>query len=115
MTHRYSMASIKFALLGIILGTTMAANASLLDCTSNLGVELLSGGGCAPIESMINQTPDYVVTDSIPAAPINAELVTFHVDQAHRANTMPNSIPLLVLISALLAILLVRAKGFNTK
>jgi len=115
MLHCENRASVKLALVFITWMAAAVANASLLDCTSTLGVEPISGAGCAPAERAAKQAPTYGLQEAIPATPINAALAAFQIDQTRHTDPMSNSAPLLVLMGALLAVLLVRAKRFNTK
>ena len=115
MMHLYSRTSVKFALVFTTLMAAATANALLLDCTTSPGAELLPGAECTPADPVVNKTPGYVLEEAIPVTPINAALVAFQVDQARSSGPISNSVPLLVLIGALLSVLLVRAKRFNTK
>lgn len=116
MDHTYGVASIKLALIFIALTAAGAANASLLDCTKSLSMSLVTGAECAPVEAAADNGQSYVLKEAIiPAPPIKAGLAGFQVDQTRGASAVPESAPLVVLIGALLAVVLVRAKSCNTK
>jgi hypothetical protein len=115
MIHLDSSASIKLAFLFIALTVAAAANASLLDCTKSLGTELTSGAECIPVAPSVNEGKSYVLRESIPSQPIKTALVGFQLNQTRTTSAVPESAPLLVLVGALLAVLLVRAKSCNTK
>ena len=51
----------------------------------------------------------------ISAPATNTTATGFQVNQTRSASAVPESAPLLVMIGALLAVLLVRAKSYNTK
>jgi hypothetical protein len=113
MIHIHSAVSVKLVYIFIICVITPTANASLPECASRLGIELASE--CARVEPLLNDTQSFLVKEPIPVQPIKAVLADFQVDQNRAANAIPESAPLLLLIGALLAVALVRAKSCNTK
>jgi len=115
MLHFSGTNSIKLGLVFIMLVLAAAANASLLDCTKSLGAGLASGAECAPLAPLIDEGKSHVVQEAIPAQPIEAVLAGFQVNHPSTTSALPESAPLLVLIGALLAVVLVRAKSCNTK
>lgn len=115
MFHLYNITGVKLAFVFITLVAAAAANASLLDCTKFVGVELASGAECTPTGIMVHDDQSYVLKDAISAPPINTVRASFQVNQTRSASAIPESAPLLVLIGALLTVVLVRAKSCNTK
>lgn len=115
MLHLNGTISIKLAFIFIALVAAAAANASLLDCTKSLATELASGAECAPIAPLVDEGKSPVLQESIPAQPIQIALAGFQLNQTRTTSAVPESAPLLVLIGALLAVVLVRAKSCNTK
>jgi len=115
MDHSSGVASVKLALIFIALVVAATAKASLLDCTKPAGAALVAGAECAPVEIMTHDGQSYVLKEAIPTPPIEASRAGFQMDQTRSASAIPESAPLLVLIGALLAVVLVRAKSCNTK
>ncbi len=115
MIHLDSAASVKLALFLIALMATAATHASLLDCTTSPDTDLVADAQCAPVEPLVDDGQSYTLQEAIPAQPIKAVLAGFQVNQTRTTSALPESAPLLVLIGALLAVLLVRAKSCNTK
>jgi hypothetical protein len=115
MIHIYSTASVKSALFLIAVMATAATHASLLDCTTSPYVDVVADAPCTPIEPLVDESKTYILEEAIPAQPIKAVLAGFQVNQTRATSALPESAPLVVLIGALLAVLLVRAKSCNTK
>lgn len=115
MLHPNHRASVMLAFVIIILMAAATANASLLDCTTSVGAESLSGSGCTPAEGVLNAASDYAVKDALPVPPINSAPAAFQVDQTRTPSPLSNSVLMLVLMGTFLAVVLVRAKRFNTK
>lgn len=115
MVHLRNTVSVKLVFILIALMAATAANASLLDCTKSLATDLASGVECAPMAPLVNEGKSLVLQESIPAQPIQPELAGFQLNQVRTTSAVPESAPLLVLIGALLAVVLVRAKSCNTK
>jgi len=115
MLHSNGTISIKFALIFIALVAAAAANASLLDCPGSLDVNPIGDAQCSPIEPLADEGQISVLQEAIPTQPIQVALAGFQLNQARTTSAVPESAPLLVLIGALLAVLLVRAKSHNSK
>jgi hypothetical protein len=115
MLHHNGTISIKFALIFIALVAAAAANASLLDCPGSLDTNVDADAQCAPIEPLMDNGPPSILQEAIPTQPIQVALAGFQLNQARTTGAVPESAPLLVLIGALLAVLLVRAKSHNSK
>lgn len=115
MLHPNGTISIKFALIFIALVTAVAANASLLDCPGSLDAHSVADEQCTPIEPFADDGQTPVLQEAVPAQPIQVALVGFQLNQARTTSALLESAPLLVLIGALLAVLLVRAKSHNSK
>ena len=115
MKHLNQAVSINAALVFSMLIMAVAANASQLDCSKSLGLELASSADCifAEITAKEPQSPGLEKGISAPSA--NTAAAGFQVNQARTASAVPESAPLLVLIGAMLAVVLVRAKSYNTK
>ncbi|HCS63755.1 MAG TPA: hypothetical protein DIW64_06480 [Cellvibrio sp.] len=114
MVHLHNTVSVKLVFILIALMAATTANASLLDCNKFPGMESASGLECVPKEEEVD-TGHELVKDALPGTPINHALTSFQVDQTRSASAIPESAPLLVLVGALLAVVLVRAKSHNSK
>lgn len=114
MIHLHSTARAKLVIILITLAAATAANASLLDCTTFPEMKSGSGVECVPAEALVDigQEP---VQDTLPPAPINTALASFQVDQTRSTSAVPESAPLLILIGAVLGVVLIRAKSYNSK
>lgn len=115
MLHHNGTISIKFALIFIALVAAAAANASLLDCPGSLDANVGADAQCAPIEPLTDDGQSSVLQEAVPVQAIQVALVGFQLNPARTTSALPESAPLLVLIGALLAVLLVRAKSHNSK
>lgn len=115
MYHLCSSAPLKHSLVFIVLMTSATANASLLDCTESSGATLAAGVECASVETLLTGDQTYAEIEATPAPPIGVALAGYQVDKARTPSALPESAPLLVLVGALLAVVLVRAKSHNSK
>lgn len=109
MYHLYSPAKLKLTLGFIVWMTSATASAFLIDCTESSGV------ACASVEPLLKRDQAYAVEEDSPAPPLAIGLAGYQVDQTRAPGALPESAPLLVLISGLLAVVLVRAKSHNNK
>lgn len=115
MNHLNQAVSINIVLVFSSLMMAAAANASLLDCSKSLGLELASGAECISAETSVIEHRSPGLNEVIPTPSATAASTGFQVNQTRSASAVPESAPLLVLIGALLAVVLVRAKSYNTK
>jgi hypothetical protein len=105
--------SLKYATALVIAVASMAANATLLECNENRGAT-------ATLECTQHElrSESDTLTNAMSAAPTNvnvAEVSGFQLKEAHTGDVIPDSIFLIGLICALLGVVLVRAKRFNSK
>ncbi len=115
MYHLCSSATLKHTLVFIVLMTSASANASLLDCTESSGATLAAGVECASVESLLPGDQTNADKEATPAPPIGAAFAGYQIGKARSPSALPESAPLLVLVVALLAVVLVRAKSHNSK
>ena len=113
----YSITSSKYACFFIALMASFAANASLLDCSKNMGIGLHPDIACKPAEAATNNSPTYILKEPAPAVitATNSSVSGFHVHQSRSSGAFSGSAPLIGLICALLGVVLLRAKSCNTK
>lgn len=112
MFHISTKIRLTFLLTFLLLITATATNAALLNCDKSLAVEL-TGEECNSVVTQQHVSAVAVLQDAVPARSTNVAFSGYHVEPSPSA--IPESAPLLILIVALLAVLLVRAKRFNTK
>lgn len=115
MNHLNQAVSINIVLVFSGLMMAAAANASLLDCSKSLGLELASGAECIPAQTTVIERQSPGLNEGVSAPSANVASTGFQVNQTRTGSAVPESAPLLVLIGALLAVVLVRAKSYNTK
>ncbi|WP_062060116.1 hypothetical protein [Cellvibrio sp. OA-2007] len=115
MKHLNQAVSINIVLVLSALMMAAAANASMLDCGKSLRLELVASADCVFVEMTAAEGKVTVGNHSVSAPATNTPGAGFQVNQTRTASAIPESAPLLVLIGALLAVLLVRAKSYNTK
>lgn len=114
MRQFYSARIIKRALVIVALMATAAVNASPLDCTAPVGAGA-SGVQCIPDGNIASIDAAPALKEAVPVVSANLASQGFHINQARSPSSMPESVPLMLLITAVIAILLVRAKRFNNK
>lgn len=114
MIHCHGTASVKRGFIIIAFLAASAANAALPDCANFPGADSSTGVECASA-TIVHESGSESLHHSLPATPINATLIKFQADQAPSASAVPESAPLLILVGALLAVFLVRAKRHNNK
>jgi hypothetical protein len=109
----YSLKSAAPLVIALASMISLGANATLLECNENKGV-LLSLDCQQHEPRLANDT----LANAMSAAPTNvnvAEVSGFQLKEAHTGDVIPDSIFLIGLICALLGVVLVRAKRFNSK
>lgn len=116
MLHFNSLTSIKIIVSVILLMTTAATNASLLDCSQSLPANVDMADDCALAANSGEVNNTYGVNNVLPAAllPAVADVSGFHVNRVS-SSKIPGSAPLIGFVCTLLAVLLIRAKAFNSK
>lgn len=115
MKHLDQAVSFNIVLVLSALMMAASANASMLDCSKSLRLELGSNADCIFVEMATAEGKIAVGNHSVSAPATNTAVAGFQVNQTRTASAIPESAPLLVLIGALLSVLLVRAKSYNTK
>jgi hypothetical protein len=114
MIHCHGITSVKRGLIFIAFLATTSANAALPDCANFPEMESATRAECASA-TVVHESGSEPLHRALPATPINEALMKFQVDPAPAASGVPESAPLLVLVAALLAVFLVRAKRHNNK
>lgn len=116
MVHQYRLTSAKLVCVISALLLTMSAHASLSNCGA-LALDSAVQLDCVETAAAtVNTASVPVLSELKPGAPAHKSSHSeYQVDQSRHASAIPGTVPVLVLISALLVILLIRAKRFNTK
>jgi len=114
MRQFYSAKSVKPVLLMIAMIAAVNVNATPLDCTAAFGADA-SAVQCVPNGEITSMDSVPALKETTPVALTNAAPQGFHINQARSPRAVPESVPLLILLSAIITVLLVRAKRFNTK
>jgi uncharacterized low-complexity protein len=115
MKHLDQAVSINIVLVFSALMMAAAANAAMLDCSKSLSLKLVASADCIAVEMTAGEGKSTAGKHGISAPATNTTATGFQVNQTRSASAVPESAPLLVMIGALLAVLLVRAKSYNTK
>lgn len=110
-----SLRNVSQLILPLALFISMAANATLVECNQQQEAKLLASVACAPDAPQLS---DDSLADSLPiSAPDTktAAAIGFRFNDEPRSAVMPDSLPLIGLICAVLGVLLLRAKSHNSK
>lgn len=116
MCSFYRPASTRYMLLAIVL-MAAAANASVLECNKTLQVNQAFTAKCKSVEQIAGATSVNTLKGAIPAVTPTAIVAGggFPLNQTRASDAATGSAPLLVLISALVGVILIRAKSYNSK
>lgn len=92
-------------------------NASLLDCSKTPNANLVPDTECKPVYYAANASPVAALKEAIPVA-TSAAMATgggFKLNQTRTSDAVTDSAPLFILICALVGVILIRAKSYNSK
>ncbi|HTF98204.1 MAG TPA: hypothetical protein VL995_18850 [Cellvibrio sp.] len=113
MMYLHSWGSTRLAVGVVTLFCALHSEASLLDCAQIPEAELTLSAGCSADEAP-QLLPFVAPSAETPASPPPVTNTGFQVNPKS-SNGLPSSILLMGFFASLISVLLVRAKGFNSK
>lgn len=104
-------------LIPLALMMSLNANALLLDCSKSPNTHLAPDAQCKSAEYVTHASPVTALKEAIPvvAPAVIATGGGFQLNQTRASDAATGSAPLLVLICALVGVILIRAKSYNSK
>ena len=110
MARDYRLASIQYFCVMFTFLLATAAHATLSNCN-----QPSTDSTCAPAISAIEHSVQTPATKPVALALNNAARNEFQISQPQSASALSGTVSLLLLLGALLIVMLIRAKRFNSK